>query len=91
MAAHPRQQRDVVHDRALGLVQPQAFAKPQRQHRLPQHMLHRLTQTEVNSQRQRRDQLRKTDTRIPLTDAHRASVDGGTGAARPRICPGVSC
>ena len=40
-------------------------------------MLHRLTQTEINPQRQSSDQLRKTDTRIPLTDAHGVSLNGG--------------
>jgi hypothetical protein len=81
-AAHPRQQGNVVHDRAIGLAQPEALAQPQCEHAHPQHVLHRLTQPQVGTQRQRGDQLGNTDTRVPIPGNHGQSLQTLSGAQR---------
>jgi hypothetical protein len=57
MTAHPRQQRDVVHDGALRVLQRQPLSEAEREQALAQHVLHRLPEPQIHAQRQRRDQL----------------------------------
>jgi hypothetical protein len=52
MATQPREQRHVVDDCPLGLVQLEVLGDAQTQHARSQHMLHRLPQPEVRRQRQ---------------------------------------
>src|SRR5262249_22031142 len=65
--------------------------KPQRNQALAQHMFHRLPETEVDAQRQRRDHLSQPD--ALLTHNHAASIARGPAAAvttaqyRSRLCP----
>src|SRR5262249_4542215 len=59
VAAHPRQQSGVVQDRALRLVQTQMLGQAQGYETGPHHVLHRLTQTEVGTERQESDQFGK--------------------------------
>jgi hypothetical protein len=51
------QQRGVVDDRPLVLVEPDPVGKAQGDHALPQHVLHRLPETEIDAEGQRRHQL----------------------------------
>ena len=57
VAADVDEQRRVVDRRALLLVEPEPLGQPQRDQALPQHVLHRLPEAEVDAQRQRRDEL----------------------------------
>ena len=63
VAADVDQQRRVVDDRALLLVEPDPLGEPQRDQALPQHVLHRLPEAEVDAERQRGDELREPDVR----------------------------
>ena len=51
------EQCGVVHGRAFAVVQPDAIREPERDRALAQHMLHRLSEAEVDPERQRRDKL----------------------------------
>ena len=62
VATQPCEQRHVVDDRPLGLVELEVLGDAQAQHARPQHMLHRLPQPEVRRQRQRGHQLRQPNT-----------------------------
>ena len=55
------QQRRVVDDRARLLVEPDPLGQPQRDQALPQHVLHRLAEAEVDAERKRRDELGEAD------------------------------
>jgi hypothetical protein len=57
MAADVDQQRGVVDDRALPVVEPGQLGQPQRDPALPQHVFHRLPEPEVHTQRQGGHQL----------------------------------
>ena len=61
MAADVDEQRGVVDDRSLLLVEPDPLGEPQRDQALAQHVLHRLAEAEVDAERQRRDELRQPD------------------------------
>ena len=57
MASKPREQRDVVDDRALRLAELQVLSDAQTQDARPQHMLHRLSEAEIRGQRHRGHEL----------------------------------
>ena len=57
VTADSHQQRRVVDDRALLLIEPDPLGQAQRDQALPQHVLHRLAEAEIDPQRQRRHQL----------------------------------
>ena len=59
MAAHIDEQRGVVDDRPFLLVQPDALGEAQCDQALPQHVLHRLPESEVDAERERGDELRQ--------------------------------
>ncbi len=61
VAADVHEQRRVVHDRALPLAEADPLGQPQRDQALTQHVLHRLTETEVDPQRERGDQFGEAD------------------------------
>ena len=78
VAADPRQQTRLVHDTSIHIAQPQPFTQPQRDQAGTDHVLHRLTEPEIGSQRQERHQLSATDARatacVRLLARHAASV-----------------
>ena len=89
VAADVDEQRGVVDDRALLLVEPDALGQPQRDQALPQHVLHRLPEAEVDAERERGHQLRQPNLRaIGLADrslSHEVENDrarGTRGATR---------
>jgi hypothetical protein len=51
MTADVDQQGGVINDRPLGFVEPDALGQAQRDHALPQHMLHRLPEAKVHADR----------------------------------------
>ena len=55
------QQRRVVDVRARVLVEPELLGQAQRDQALPQHVLHRLPEPEIDPERQRSHQLRETN------------------------------
>ena len=57
------QQGGVVDRHPVLLGQPRAVGQPQRDQALPQHVLHRLAEPQVDAERQRRDQLGQPDRR----------------------------
>ena len=57
VATQPREQRHVVDDRSLGLAELEVLSDAEAQHARPQHMLHRLPETEIRRQRHRSHQL----------------------------------
>ena len=57
MAADVHQQRRVVHDHALTVVEADALGQTQRDQALAQDMLHRLPEAKVDAQGQGRHQL----------------------------------
>lgn len=61
VAPDVRQQRRVVHDRADVVVQAQPLGKPDRDQALAHNVLHRLTEPEIDTQRQRSHELRQTN------------------------------
>ena len=69
----PYQQRGVVDDGPLLLIETGTLGQPQRDHALAQHVLHRLAEAKVDPQRQRRHQLRQTDVRA-IGPSHTQSV-----------------
>jgi len=85
VAAHPRQQSRVVQDAALRLLQTQVISQPQRQQAGPHHVLHRLTQTKVRTQRQQSNQLGQTQVttlprcHMPTVPAAALAPDGTAG------------
>ena len=74
MTAHIDEQRRVVDVGALLFVQPDSIGEPERDQALPQHVLHRLTESEVDTERQRRDELRQADGRAIGIAAHGRSL-----------------
>ena len=63
VAADVDEQGGVVDDRALLLVEPESLGQPQRDQALPQHVLHRLPEAEVDAERERGHELRQPDLR----------------------------
>ena len=61
VTAEPRQQRDVVDDGAVGLVQPDIVRDPQPENARPHDVLHGLPETKVGGQREGRNQLGEPD------------------------------
>jgi hypothetical protein len=57
MAAQPGQQRDVIDDRSLGLLELEILGDTEPEHAGAQHVLHRLAEPQVRGQRDRADQL----------------------------------
>jgi predicted nicotinamide N-methyase len=57
VAAHVDEQRGVVDDGPLLLVQADSLGQPQRDQALAQHVLHRLSEAEVDAERQRGHEL----------------------------------
>jgi hypothetical protein len=57
VAANVHEQRRVVDDCALFLVEPQRLTEPQRDEALAQDVLHRLAERQVDPERERPDQL----------------------------------
>jgi hypothetical protein len=69
----PDQQRRVIDDRSLGVIKAAPLRDPQSDQALAQHVLHRLTETKIDPQRQRRYELRETDVGpVNLLHAHRS-------------------
>jgi hypothetical protein len=63
MAAQPGQQRDVVDDRSLGLLELEVLGDTEPEYAGTQHVLHRLAEPQVRGQRDRGDQLRQPHVR----------------------------
>jgi len=61
MAADVDQKRGVVDGRPLLRVEPEPLGDPEGDQALPKHMLHRLAEPEIDTQRQRCDQLSQAD------------------------------
>ena len=61
MAADVNEQRRVVDVRALLLVEPEALGQPQGDQALAEDVLHRLSEAEVDAERERGDELRQAD------------------------------
>src|SRR5216683_6796188 len=61
VATHVREQRRVVDDRSLVLVETEVLGETQRDPALAQYVLHRLAEPEVDTERQRTDELRQTN------------------------------
>ena len=61
MAADVHEQRRVVDDDAVVVVEADPLGQPQRDQALPQHVLHRLPEAKVDAQRKRRDQFGQAD------------------------------
>ena len=68
------QQRRVVDDRALVLVEPHPLGEPQRDQALPQHVLHRLAEAEVDAERQRGNELGQADVGAVGLNGHRPTL-----------------
>ena len=66
MAADVDEQSGVVHRCALLLVQPDALRQSESDQALPQDVLHRLTEAQIDAERERGDELREADLRAPL-------------------------
>jgi hypothetical protein len=64
VTAQPREQRDVVHDGSLGLLELQMVGDPEPENAGAQHVLHRLAEPEVRGQGDRGDQLRQPHIRL---------------------------
>ena len=78
------EQRRVVDDRPLLLVETEPLAEPQCDQALPQHVLHRLPEAEVDAERERGDELRQANLRAIRIAAHRAELMPGL-AERERV------
>ena len=82
MAADVDQQRRVVHDGSLRLVQPGGLGEPKRDQALAQHMLHRLPEAQVDTERQGRDELGEPDVRAVRFAGHEAEATRTSVPAR---------
>ena len=70
VAAHVDEEGGVVDDRALLLVEPETLGEPQRDQALPQDVLHRLPEPEVDPERERGNELRQADLRAIAPAGH---------------------
>ena len=75
VAAHVDQQGRVVDDRPFLLVEPAALREPQRDEALAQDVLHRLSEAEVDAERERRDEFRQPDVRTISLRGQRPRLD----------------
>src|SRR5262249_5432837 len=66
VAAHPREQARVVHDASFSIVYGHALSQPQGDQARPDHVLHRLPETQVGPQRQQGDKLSAANPRASL-------------------------
>ena len=69
------EQRRVVDDGSLLLVEPEPLRESQRDQALAQNVLHRLAEAEVDPQRERRHQLRQADASTISIVVHRWRVN----------------
>jgi len=74
VTAHVDQQRGVVDRHPVLLTQTGVASQPQRDQALPQDVLHRLPEPQVDAERQRRDQLGQPRARSTDTLSHQASL-----------------
>src|SRR5215467_23688 len=80
VAAHVGQQRGVVDERALILVEAEAVSQTQRDPALAQHVLHRLAEAEIDTKRQRADELRQAN---PFQTARLVHTDASLDRSSP--------
>ena len=66
VAAHPREQARVVHDASFSIVDGRALSQPQGDQARPDHVLHRLPQTQVGPERQQGDKFSAANPRAGL-------------------------
>ena len=89
VASHPRQHGGVVDDPAFGLVEPLQVRQVQRDERLAQDVLHRMTHAEIGAERQRGQQLADPNSRrlnpLPALTSHPNML-----ARAPRSIPDVA-
>ncbi len=74
VAADVDEQRGVVDDRPLLLVEPDALGEPERDQALAEDMLHRLPEAEIDPERERGDELRQPDLRATSLARHPARL-----------------
>ena len=79
VTAHVDQQGRVVNRHPVLLTQTRLVGQPQRDQALPQDVLHRLAEPEVDAERQRRDQFGQPGARTAGPLSHRASLTVGAG------------
>ena len=84
VAADVDQQRRVVDDRRAALVEPEPSASRRRDQALPQHVLHRLAEAEVDAERQRGHELGQPQRPPGAMFGHRAPASSCADAT-----PGV--
>jgi hypothetical protein len=58
---HPDEQRGVIHDRPVSVIETEPFRESERDQALAQDVLHRLAEPQIDPQRQRRHQLREAN------------------------------
>ena len=90
VAADIDEKSGVVDDRPLLLVEAETLGEPQRDQALPQHVLHRLPEAEVDAERERGNELRQSG---PARDRSRRplavpSVTNDRAIAADRAPPG---
>ena len=76
VAPDVHEERGVVHDCALLVVEPDPLRDPEGDEALAEHVLHRLPEPEIDAERQRGDELGQTDGRT----ARLADPDARLGA-----------
>src|SRR6266436_4628570 len=74
MAADINKQCGVIHRDSVLLAQSVALSQSQRDDALPQNVLHGLTEAQVDTQRQRGDQLSQPDPRLGALGSHCMSL-----------------
>ena len=72
VAADVDEERGVVDGRPVVVVEADALGEPQRDEALPQHVLHRLTEAEVDAERERGDELGQPN-RAPISKVAHSS------------------
>jgi Pyridine nucleotide-disulphide oxidoreductase len=86
VAAHPREQARVVHDASFSEVSGRALSQPQGDQARPDHVLHRLPETQVGPERQQGDKFSAANpgaSRRPLPDQPPPPPQTNTG--RPSL------
>jgi hypothetical protein len=66
VAAHPREQARVVQDASFSIVDGRALSQPQGDQARPDHVLHRLPETQVGPERQQGDKFSAANPRASL-------------------------
>ena len=79
------EQRGVVDDPAGLLIQSVSLGQPQRDQALPEDVLHRLAEPQVDAERQRRHELGQTDVRPIRFASHARTLLAGGGAVLLRV------